>query len=101
MATMIILQALQQLEVRYGKETADAITANCDTWLSLRTNDRATAEELSKKLGQYTVRTIVGNASFRNHDATSCTSEQLLGRSLLTTDEVLRWRIANSSTLQV
>lgn len=92
MAAMIILQALQQLEARYGKETADVITANCDTWLFLRTNDRKTAQELSEKIGQYTVRTAVGNASFRQYETSGGISEQLSGRALLTPDEVLRWQ---------
>lgn len=100
MAAMIVLQALQQLEARYGKETANVITANCDTWLFLRTNDRETAKELSEKIGQYTIRTTVGNASFRPHDSSSGTSEQLLGRALLTPDEVLRWQMGQVLILQ-
>ena len=100
MAAMIILQALQQLEARYGKETADVITANCDTWLFLRTNDHKTAEEISRKLGQYTIRTATGNASFRQYETSGGISEQLSGRALLTPDEVLRWQQGHVLVMQ-
>lgn len=101
MAAMIVLQALAQLQARYGKELASVITANCDTWLYLRTNDQQTAEELSKKLGKYTIRTITGSASARRtRDLSTSQSEHLTGRSLLTPDEIIKWPMGKVLIMQ-
>lgn len=92
MAVMIVLQALQQLEARYGRETADVIVSNCDTWLYLRTNDHGTAKKISEKLGKYTIRTRTGSSTARRFDVSTGSNEHLHSRDLLTPDEVLRWQ---------
>ncbi|WP_374713236.1 VirD4-like conjugal transfer protein, CD1115 family [Symbiobacterium terraclitae] len=92
MGAMIVLQALQQLEARYGRDLAQVIAANCDTWLFLRTNDQNTAKQISEKLGKYTIRTRTGSASARRvHDWSTSQSDHLTARDLLTPDELLRW----------
>lgn len=92
MGAMIVLQALQQLEARYGRELARVIAANCDTWLLLRTNDQQTAKEISEKLGKYTIRTRTGSASARRvYDWSTSQSDHLTARYLVTPDEILRW----------
>lgn len=100
MAAMIVLQALEQLAARYGPEVARIITANCDTWLYLRTNDRLTAREISDKLGQYTIRTETGSATLRRWDVSQGTSEHLTGRPLQTPDEILRWPMGSVLLMQ-
>lgn len=100
MAAMMVIQAMQQLEARYGPDVARVITSNCDTWLLLRTNDRLTAREISEKLGQYTIRLRGASATTRRWEVSTGTSEHLTGRPLLTPDEVLRWPMGEALVLQ-
>lgn len=100
MAAMIVLQALPQLAARYGDDLARIIQANCDTWLFLRTNDRITADEISKKCGSYTIRTRTGSTTSRRYDISTGASEQFAARPLLTPDEVLRWPMGQALVMQ-
>ena len=46
----IFLQSFAQLENKYGKEIAENIRDNCQTWLYLKTASTETATIISKKL---------------------------------------------------
>ena len=85
MGVMIVLQAMQQLHAVYGKEVGEIIADNCDSWLFLSTNNLGTAETISKKLGEFTMRTQTTGASTgpQAQSRTSfSTNEQLGGRPI-------------------
>lgn len=52
----IIVQDFQQIEELY-QGSAETIKGNCHTWIYLLTSSTKTAEEISKKLGNYTIQT--------------------------------------------
>lgn len=96
---VLAIQAKAQLERVYGRQNAEIILANCDTWLYLRTADLDTAKEISQKAGNYTVVTQSTQRRGRGNNNYS-QSEGTTGRALLTPDEVLLWQIGESLLLQ-
>jgi len=87
----VILQNLDQLEAVY-KESHETIIGNCDTHLFLGSNSQETVEYFSKALGE---KTIVRDSKSTNRDkdnvkSGTSTSDQILGRALLTPDELRR-----------
>ncbi|WP_406242039.1 VirD4-like conjugal transfer protein, CD1115 family [Tissierella carlieri] len=84
----LFLQSFAQLEEKYGKEVARTIRGNCQTWIYLQAEDQETLEEISKKLGNYTVSTYSLSANSNPTSTSSSQSVNLTGRSLLTPDEV-------------
>lgn len=65
----LILQNLQQLKEKYGKEKSDIIFANCSLHIFLQTMDLDTAEKYSKILGDTTVTQVSIN---KKNKSTSC-----------------------------
>ncbi|MGV8147039.1 MAG: VirD4-like conjugal transfer protein, CD1115 family [Alkaliphilus sp.] len=87
----LFMQSLMQLDEKYGRETAGTIKANCETWIYLQTDDLNTLEEISKKLGNYTVSTYsLSSSHARYTNPSSSHSINLTHRALLTVDEVRR-----------
>ena len=85
----LFLQSFMQLEEKYGKETAGTIKSNCETWIYLQADDLTTLEEISKKLGNYTVATYSLTSSHAKHTTPSSShSINLTHRALLTVDEI-------------
>lgn len=85
----LFLQSFAQLDEKYGKEVAKTIKGNCQTWIYLQADDLETLEEISKKLGNYTVATYSLSASHGKYSTPSSShSVNLTGRALLTVDEV-------------
>ncbi|ADL52060.1 VirD4-like conjugal transfer protein, CD1115 family [Clostridium cellulovorans] len=85
----LILQGFSQLDEKYGKDVAKTIKGNCENWVYLQSDDSETLEELSKKLGNYTVSTYSLSASHGKFtNPSSSHSINLTGRALLTTDEI-------------
>lgn len=86
----LFLQSFAQLDEKYNKEAAITIKSNCQTWIYLQADDLGTLEEISKKLGNYTVASNSQSSSFTKSSGASntSTSTNLTGRSLLTVDEV-------------
>ena len=87
----VILQNLDQLEAVY-KESHETIIGNCDTHVFLGSNSQETVEYFSKALGE---KTIVRDSKSINRDRDnvkqgSSTSDQVLGRALMTPDELRR-----------
>lgn len=85
----LFLQSLAQLDEKYGKEIAKTIKGNCENWIYLQADDLETLEEISKKLGNYTVSTYSlssNHGKFTN--PSSSHSINLTGRPLLSVDEV-------------
>ncbi len=85
----LFIQSLMQLDEKYGKESAGTIKSNCETWIYLQADDLNTLEEISKKLGNYTVSTYSLSSSHGKYTTPSSShSINLTHRALLTIDEV-------------
>ncbi len=87
----IFLQSFAQLENKYGKEIAENIRDNCQTWLYLKTASTETATAISKKLGNYTTSSYSRSNSYSKYQSGSNSeSMNLISRPLLTEDEITR-----------
>lgn len=87
----IFLQSFAQLDNKYGKEIAENIRDNCQIWLYLKTASYETASVISKKLGQYTTTSYSKSNSYSKYsNSNNSESMNLIGRALLTEDEVMR-----------
>lgn len=84
----LFLQSFSQLEEKYGREISRTIRGNCQTWIYLQADDLETLDEISKKLGKYTVSTYSLSSSSNRNSASSSQSVNLTGRSLLDPNEV-------------
>ena len=87
----VILQNLDQLEAVYEK-SYETIMGNCDTHVFLGSNSFKTAEYFSKQLGEKTIsrdsKSISKDKQF--HTQGHSTSDQIMGRALMTPDELRR-----------
>jgi len=88
----IILQSLDQLEEIYDEKVTQTIMANCSTQLFLGSNAQKTLETFSKLLGEKTISRDNVSKSTDKEDKTSghSYSDQIMGRALLTPDELRR-----------
>ncbi len=80
----LMAQDLTQIYNAYGRN--ESITSNCDTRVAFTPNKIETAEELSRLIGQASVRHVHRTVS---HSGVSV-SESEVGRPLMTPDEVRR-----------
>lgn len=87
----IILQSLDQLETVYDK-SYETIIGNCDTHLFLGSNSQKTVEYFSKVLGEKTIKREGVSRSVDAHLSVNSYSysDQALGRTLMTPDEIRR-----------
>jgi type IV secretion system protein VirD4 len=89
----LFVQSISQIEHKYGREQAETITDNCHCWIYLKTANVETATQIAKRLGQYTASSYSKSSSY-NSSGTSAgnvsNSMNLIARSLLTEDEILR-----------
>lgn len=87
----VILQNLDQLEAVY-KEAHETIIGNCDTHLFLGSNSQKTVEYFSKALGEKTITrdNISVNKDRDNWKQGLNQSDQIMGRALMTPDELRR-----------
>ncbi len=83
----LFLQGFSQLEELYDKAGSTTILGNCDNWIYLRSNDIDTREIISKQLGEYTTSSYGKNTSTSRTESSGA-SMSLIGRRLLTPDEV-------------
>lgn len=87
----MFLQSFSQLDNKYGKEVAENIRDNCQTWLYLRTASMETATVISKKLGNYTTSSYSRSNSYSKYqNGSNSESMNLISRPLLTEDEIMR-----------
>ncbi|SKC77758.1 type IV secretion system protein VirD4 [Maledivibacter halophilus] len=85
----LFIQSFSQLDEIYKKEVAQTIKGNCETWIYLQADDLNTLEEISKKLGNYTVSTYSLSSSHGKYTTPSTShSTNLTHRALLTVDEI-------------
>jgi type IV secretion system protein VirD4 len=87
-STVEIWQNVTQLENRY--RSWEELMANSDHLLFLGANELKTAELISKRLGQTTIRVHGANTNQSSNSGSSGRSETYTGRPLMTPDEVLR-----------
>lgn len=87
----LFLQSFSQLENKYGKDVAENIRDNCQTWIYLKTASNETASIISKKLGTYTTSSYSRSNSYSKYQiGNNSESMNLISRALLTEDEILR-----------
>jgi len=86
------LQSFSQLEQKYGKEGAEIILDNFQTWIYLKTSSIETATKIMKKLGNYTTSSYSKSMSYSKYNKSSNDSQSmnLIARPLLTEEEILR-----------
>ncbi len=82
----IIVQNLAQLKEKYEK-TWETITGNCDSTIYLGGNEQSTHKYVSELLGKWTIEKQSTSTSKGTSGSTSL-SEDIIGRELLTADEV-------------
>ena len=83
---MPIIQNLNQLKEMY-KDSWETIVGSCDSFIFLGGNDNFTLEYLSKKIGKQTIDNVNRSRS-KGKQGSSSTSEAILGRDLMTPDEI-------------
>lgn len=89
----LVLQDYQQLEKKY-KDDFENVKANTLLTVYLRSTSPKTNEELSKRLGKYTVQTASASSSIsteKTNNVSYSSSSQMAGRELLTADELARF----------
>lgn len=85
------LQSFEQLTEKYDKETAAIVKSNCQSWIYLQADDRETLSEICEKLGKYTCSGYqLSSQHGRYVNPSSSSTISLVGRDLLTTDEIRR-----------
>lgn len=87
MRFQFFIQSLSQLDNVYGKEVAQIILDNCGL-VYLKTNTQETAEAISKRLGKKTIESNSLSQSISKIDFNGNRSVGLMGRDLLTPEEV-------------
>lgn len=85
----LFLQDYAQLDSVYERDAAKTIRGNCEIKVYLRSADPDTREIISKDLGKYTTKGYSLNYSRHRSDQSS-SSSNLVGRELLTPDEIGR-----------
>lgn len=83
----LFLQDFNQLDEKYGDKVGRTIRANAETWVYLQSDNDQTLEELSKKLGKYTIKSPSLSGSTGGNTSASY---NYTGRDLLTPDEIKR-----------
>lgn len=87
----LFLQSFEQLTEKYSKELSAIVKANCQTWAYLQADDDETLEAVCKKLGKYTTSAYQLSSQHGRYSQPSTShSISLVGRELLTTDEIHR-----------
>lgn len=83
----LFLQDYAQLDSVYEKDAAKTIRNNCESKVYLRSADQDTREIISKDLGDYTTKgySLTYN---KNRMGSSSSNSNLVGRRLLTADEI-------------
>ena len=82
----IILQAFSQLKTMY-KDAAETVQGNCDTRLFLGGSEKTTLKDLTEALGKETIYQV-NSSSSKGQSPSNSLSEQKLGKSLMSEDEL-------------
>lgn len=81
----LFVQNTEQLDEKYGDRIGRTIRANAETWVYLSSNSDATQEEISKRLGNYTIKSPSLSGSTGGQ---SSASYNLTGRPLMFPNEI-------------
>lgn len=85
------LQSFEQLTEKYNRETAAIVKSNCQSWIYLQADDKETLSEICDKLGKYTCSGYQLSSQHGKYvNPSSSSTVSLVGRELLTTDEIRR-----------
>lgn len=87
----LIVQNLEQLTSKYGKEAAATIQSNCSTLIYILTYSTETAKTISTMVGKRTVNTVTNNGNFGNIDSGSH-HNQRIGQELFSVDELMKFK---------
>lgn len=82
----VIIQNLSQLKKMY-KDSWENVIGNCDSLLFLGGQEPTTLEHVSKMLGKETIDTVSRSRS-KGKNSSSSTNDGILGRELMTIDEL-------------
>ena len=85
-SSVIIIQNLAQIKKMYEKDW-EVLPGNCDTLVYLGGNEQSTFEYISKNLGKCTI-WKKSKSKTMGKNGSSSNSEDILGRELMTPDEV-------------
>lgn len=93
----LVIQDFDQLKEKY-KEQAGTIKSNCTNWIYLLTADNETAKEISNRLGKYTIESSRISTSMRLEqlDYNLSNDKSLMGRELMMSDELMRFRFGEA-----
>ena len=83
----LYIQSFSQLDSVYGRDIAQSVLDNCGLCY-LKTNTQETAESISRRLGSRTLESNSVNYSISTMNTSGSKSTNLIGRPLLTADEV-------------
>lgn len=87
----LYVQDFAQLEEKYGREAYPTIISNCHVWIYLQSDGPETQKLISEKLGNYTVASSSQSTQYSGSGISPgnmTSSSNLMGRPLLTPDEV-------------
>lgn len=82
-----IFQNYSQIEELYGKEGANSIISNCDSFLFLGGSDDATLKIIQGHLGKETVKTL-SHSMAQTTKGSNSASKQQTGKDLMTRDQI-------------
>jgi type IV secretion system protein VirD4 len=83
----VIIQNMAQLKTMY-KDSWESIVGNCDSMLFLGGKEQTSLDYISKALGKETIDTVNRNVSRSYRQNSTSLNEGILGRELMTPDEV-------------
>lgn len=89
---IMAVQAIEQIREKYGDFQSKIILANTLNKIYLITADLETAKYVSEILGQYTVENESESNSLQKQSVSLGSGRNLIGRALLTPDELMRWK---------
>ena len=86
----LVVQSIDQLRNHY-RDSVKTILGNCHTWIYLLTTDQETAEEVSKRTGNYTIESEGTSSTVQQKGYTRGFSSGTTKRALFDSNEILRW----------
>lgn len=93
----LVIQDFDQLKEKY-KEQTGTIKSNCTNWIYLLTADNNTAQEISNRIGKYTISSerISASSRIEQTDFNISNDKSLLGRELIMPDELMRFKFGDA-----
>lgn len=86
----LVIQALSQIEGKYGKDAAKTIIGNCANKIYIMTTEKDTAREISELLGDKTITNVSRSGEFL--DTTKHLTESVDSRSLINANELMLFK---------